>query len=265
MSDREDPGPGTWRKPEASDHRSPCPGLNALANHGHLPREGVVTTEQLVEALDRCLGLAPSIGTRLAEGAMAELGKRGADGVKRLDLADLGKHGFIEHDASLTRRDARHGDAVKLFEPLLEQLLSLSQDGRSLTLDDMAVAHRLRVAQSGSDGHAVPAKGVTLGALEAALLFAVLERDGAVSLDDARSFLKDEKLPADLPRRRLGWGALLSAVARLTAAGHFLDAAKRAKQAARDLPDPSRTCPVTGSSSPEKAGARARDGGGDAA
>jgi hypothetical protein len=235
-----DPDEGTWKKPEPSEHRSPCPGLNALANHGYLPRDGVVTTEQLVEAMDRYLGLSPSVGKRLADGAMAQLGKHGDDGAKRLDLADLALHGFIEHDASLTRRDARTGDAVTLSPPLLEQLLAQSRDGTTLTLEDVAVAHRLRVAQSGADGHAVPGKAVTLAALEASILFAVLNRDGAILVEEARSFLRDEKLPAGLPHRRLGWGSLLATAAKLTALAHLpvLESARRARDAARGVPEP---------------------------
>ena len=29
-----------WRRPDRDDLRGPCPGLNALANHGFLPRDG---------------------------------------------------------------------------------------------------------------------------------------------------------------------------------------------------------------------------------
>ncbi|KAJ7744636.1 Chloroperoxidase [Mycena metata] len=29
-----------WIAPKATDLRSPCPGLNTLANHGYLPRSG---------------------------------------------------------------------------------------------------------------------------------------------------------------------------------------------------------------------------------
>ncbi|KAF7360782.1 HEME-HALOPEROXIDASE domain-containing protein [Mycena venus] len=29
-----------WIAPKATDLRSPCPGLNTLANHGYLPRNG---------------------------------------------------------------------------------------------------------------------------------------------------------------------------------------------------------------------------------
>lgn len=36
--------------PGPDDSRGPCPGLNLLANHGYLPRDGFVNYEQVVEA-----------------------------------------------------------------------------------------------------------------------------------------------------------------------------------------------------------------------
>jgi hypothetical protein len=159
--------PAGWRRPAPGEHRSPCPALNSLANGGHLPRDGRVTAEPLVRALRVHFGLLPSIGGLLARAALKRLGKDGPDGVKMLDLADLAEHGFIEHDASLTRRDARKGDAVETVKPLLDQLLSLSADGKTLTRDDLAVAHQLRMAQSGEGGHRVPLKAALLGTLEA--------------------------------------------------------------------------------------------------
>jgi hypothetical protein len=30
------------------DYRGPCPALNAMANHGYLPRNGIASTEQIV-------------------------------------------------------------------------------------------------------------------------------------------------------------------------------------------------------------------------
>lgn len=94
--------------------------------------------------------------------------------MKVLDLADLAEHGFIEHDASLTRRDARKGDAVERVKPLLDQLLSLSADGKTLTRDDLAVAHQLRMTQSGEGGHRVPLKAALLGGWGAILASAAV-------------------------------------------------------------------------------------------
>lgn len=36
--------------PGPTDQRGPCPGLNALANHGYLPHSGIATIEQFTQA-----------------------------------------------------------------------------------------------------------------------------------------------------------------------------------------------------------------------
>ncbi len=216
------------------EHRGPCPALNALANEGYLPRDGKVTVDQLVRALHERLGIAPSIGTLLAKVAMAKLGKPAEGGARVLDLADLVQHGFIEHDASLTRRDAHEGDAAKLCPPLLDQLLSLSKDGKTLTLEDLAAAHQLRMAQSAQDGHPVPFKAGVLGTLEAALLYQVLRGSWNVSITDAREFLGKERLPGRYTPKAIGWGALTFTTARLAILGvsPFSEAKRRANERA---------------------------------
>jgi hypothetical protein len=41
------PGSGhAYQDPGTSDKRGPCPGLNAAANHGFLPRNGIATVAQ---------------------------------------------------------------------------------------------------------------------------------------------------------------------------------------------------------------------------
>lgn len=228
-----------WRRPRPGDHRGPCPALNSLANGGHIPRDGRVTADQLVRAIEVHIGLVPSIGRLLAKAAIDRLGKEGEGGARVLDLADLALHGFIEHDASLTRRDARHGDAVELARPLLEQLLSLSVDGKTLTRDDLAVAHQLRMEQSAARGRAPSIKAGILGSLEAALLFLVLSRDGVIAVEDAVEFLENERLPEHLAPRPIGWGTILATTAAMAATGNVpvFAAAKRAR-AARGTPDP---------------------------
>jgi len=37
-----------YKSPRASDQRGPCPGLNALANHGYINRTGIVTFKETV-------------------------------------------------------------------------------------------------------------------------------------------------------------------------------------------------------------------------
>lgn len=225
-----------------SEHRGPCPALNALANDGYLPSDGKVTVDQLVHALYERLGIAKSIGTLLAKVAMAKLGMPGEGGTRVLDLADLVQHGFIEHDASLTRPDSRDGDAAPVCPPLVDQLVSLSQDGKTLTLEDLATAHQLRMAQSAAGGHSVPLKASVLGTFEAALLYQVLRGSGAVAVTEAREFLGSEHVPADLARRDIGWGSLVLTAARLALMGNspFSAARRRADELAAG---PAPVCP----------------------
>ena len=41
-----------WVAPRAGDQRGPCPGLNALANHGYLPHNGVADIATTVSAVN---------------------------------------------------------------------------------------------------------------------------------------------------------------------------------------------------------------------
>lgn len=184
--------------------------------------------------MERHLGLVPGIGAKLAKAALAKLGTKGPDG-DVLDLADLRLHGFIEHDASLTRRDAREGDAATLATPLLDQLLALSRDGETITREDLAVAHQLRVAQSASGAQRVSLKAQVLGTMEAALLFAVLSRDGAIALSDLATFLRDERIPEHLKPQRVGHGLLVRTAAAMAVLGNLptFSAAKRARELAK--------------------------------
>jgi hypothetical protein len=238
-----------WRKPEPGDHRSPCPALNALANGGHLPHDGKVTVAELVTAIETALGVSPLVGAKLANFAMNKLGRPGPGGEKVLLLSDLALHGFIEHDASLTRRDAHKGNAVEMLPPLVDQLVALSQDGKTLTLDDLAVAHQLRMAQSAADGHGVPLEAAVLGTLEAALLFKVLARGGAIAVPDLVEFLGEERIPAHLAPRPIGVADIAEAAATIAVRGNVpgCDAAKRAQKAIREVIEPEVSrCPVAG-------------------
>jgi hypothetical protein len=52
---------GTWQAPGPGDIRGPCPGLNTLANHGFLPRNGQnILASDIVTAMNDHLGVAVS-------------------------------------------------------------------------------------------------------------------------------------------------------------------------------------------------------------
>jgi hypothetical protein len=51
-------GEHEWRAPGPDDQRGPCPGLNAAANHGYLPRDGIATRETVINGLHEMTGLS---------------------------------------------------------------------------------------------------------------------------------------------------------------------------------------------------------------
>jgi hypothetical protein len=51
-------GRHAFEAPGRNDQRGPCPGLNALANHGYISRNGVTSFAEVVAAINQ--GLFPS-------------------------------------------------------------------------------------------------------------------------------------------------------------------------------------------------------------
>lgn len=47
-------GEYAYAAPAPDEIRGPCPGLNAAANHGYLPRSGVASIEETVRGLNKC-------------------------------------------------------------------------------------------------------------------------------------------------------------------------------------------------------------------
>ncbi|GFF36880.1 conserved hypothetical protein [Aspergillus udagawae] len=122
---------------QATDSRSPCPALNALANHDILPRSGKhISYKQLSHAIQHAYNLAPSLADQLTASAYQLDQGRGW-----IDLQDLSALNVIQHDASFTRtfliRISRAG----------HKFLSHASNGKSLSLDDVVYFSGLRRAE----------------------------------------------------------------------------------------------------------------------
>ena len=100
---------GSWPEyvpPRTGDSRSACPMLNAMANHGILPRDGKnITFLELNQKVRQTFNFAASFCFFVPNFSARFLGKSYSR--DRFDLADLSLHAdnAIEHDASLTRQD----------------------------------------------------------------------------------------------------------------------------------------------------------------
>ncbi|KAI9438178.1 Chloroperoxidase [Lactarius indigo] len=91
---------GVWPEyipPRQGDSRCSCPALNAMANHGIIPRDG---TFALPTTLGQSiLSLCAAVHCARPEPLLH---------LWHFDLADIDVHNGIEHDASLVRRDTFH-------------------------------------------------------------------------------------------------------------------------------------------------------------
>ena len=52
--------------PSGNDQRGPCPGLNAMANHGYLPHNGVGSINDFISGTQNAFGMGADLATFLA-------------------------------------------------------------------------------------------------------------------------------------------------------------------------------------------------------
>ncbi|KAI4243176.1 MAG: hypothetical protein LQ352_007085 [Teloschistes flavicans] len=119
-------GEHVWVAPNiaAGDKRGPCPGLNALANHGYLPHNGLAPATTIVQAVNQAYGMSLEFGQFLAVygtvfdgdsisltpgysiGGPASLGGiLSGVGLLRTPSGLSGSHNNYEGDTSATRGD----------------------------------------------------------------------------------------------------------------------------------------------------------------
>ncbi|TYZ62086.1 hypothetical protein PybrP1_006406 [[Pythium] brassicae (nom. inval.)] len=174
--------------------RSPCPGLNSLANHGYLPRNGQnITLAGLTNALVSVYNLGPELAAALANQVP----------VYPFNLDVLGTHNFVEHDASLVHSDAyfsREPNEVNVT--LVADFLAYANAEKRIGIPEAGKARKNRVVtclkeNPQCDFGPTQARGAFL---EAAALVGVMggcRNNDTVSVAHARSFLLHERIPAD--------------------------------------------------------------------
>ncbi|SMR43126.1 unnamed protein product [Zymoseptoria tritici ST99CH_1E4] len=113
-----DGGPNAFQSPGSGDLRGQCPGLNAAANHGFLPRNGKATAQQTADGLGAAYNMSPELAIFLATYAALISGDpatgtwsigAGFPGTVPLlsnPTGIVGTHNRYEGDASIVRGDA---------------------------------------------------------------------------------------------------------------------------------------------------------------
>jgi len=199
--------PRVGNSSEDSDSRAPCPGLNALANHGILPRDGRnITMEMFQKALQDSYNFSPTL-TRNTTNAVTSL-----FGKTKIDLGDLCCHNIIEHDGSLLRHDAHFAPNQSIpARDLIEVLLNSASgpvtpehpEGQ-ITPADISRALSLRFAESRKNNpvFSLSTSQKFFAASNASLLFETF--DGDVAL--LRTWLIHERLPENFESWLRGQG-----------------------------------------------------------
>ncbi|ETN41661.1 uncharacterized protein HMPREF1541_03597 [Cyphellophora europaea CBS 101466] len=181
-----------WSPPGRDEVRSPCPALNTLANHSIIPFDGrSISREAIIHALTRpdTFHLSPKMATLFAAGALKA---NPAPNATTFDLDMVDKHGFIEHDVSLSRDDIALSSNSTFSHDRFRETYGFWAGGRGeeavVTYDEASKARYARVIQS-QKRHVEVGKKVVYGIKEAilsygesALFFNVLGKDGKVQL-----------------------------------------------------------------------------------
>ncbi|KAG1733239.1 Chloroperoxidase [Suillus paluster] len=182
---------------QTGDVRSPCPALNALANHGYLPRDGKnIGVMDLVRGLKSGYNLSTVLACLLSFGSVLLLGQ-----YRSISLSDLARHNLIEHNASLAHKDDTNGAEYAPTRVDKRLLAALCAEGgkvlpNRMTLEDAA---RIRIKREIECGeldavHAEIARG------EIAIAIGVLGgKDAAtngVNMSALHEWMRHERLPA---------------------------------------------------------------------
>ncbi|KAH8888926.1 Cloroperoxidase [Thozetella sp. PMI_491] len=130
--------------PLPTDRRSPCPALNALANHGYLPRDGAdVSLDEFLDSIDEVFNVDPSLIQPLVEAGLV-FSTTGMN--ETLNLDDLDHQADPrEHDGSLSRSDLFLGDNHS-FNATIWNQVSRHFRNKTITIETAELARRDRIA-----------------------------------------------------------------------------------------------------------------------
>lgn len=111
------------------------------------------------------------------------------------DLVDMRRHNVIEHDASLTRLDARQGDNYT-FQPAMLQAIFDDADGGPITVKTLAKSYNRRKKERKADGGAaLPWNLWFVNIVQTVSFLNTADTGGKLSKDVMKPFYEDERIP----------------------------------------------------------------------
>ncbi|PPQ99166.1 hypothetical protein CVT24_009257 [Panaeolus cyanescens] len=208
-----------WKPLRPGDIRGPCPGLNTLASHGWLPRNGIATPEQIMLAVQE--GFNMEFGTAmlvtyaafLVDGNVVtnllSIGgkspKTGADPDPHqpATVGGLNTHAVFEGDSSMTRGDAFFGNNHDFNETLFQEMVEVSNQFGAGKYN-YTVAGELRhrriqdsIATNPNFSFVSPRyfTGFAESTFPVNFFIDGRHEDGQLSLDVARGFFQNSRMP----------------------------------------------------------------------
>ncbi|TFK17876.1 Cloroperoxidase [Coprinopsis marcescibilis] len=209
-----------WQPTRPGDIRGPCPGLNTLASHGYLPRDGVASPEQIIKAVQEGFNMESELArfttyiAHLLDGNpitdLLSIGgktpRTGPDPPRPAIVGGISNHGTFEGDGSMTRADAFFGDNSAFNPALFEEFKGFSNrfggGFYNLTVAAELRFHRIQESIANNPQFSIVGfRHLTLYA-EAAFpvtLFVDGRKTGAqaghLDMRSAESFFKDMRFP----------------------------------------------------------------------
>ncbi|KAJ6556191.1 Cloroperoxidase [Mycena capillaripes] len=186
-----------WIAPTSTDARSPCPGLNTLANHGYLPRSGRnISVPMILDAALEGFNVDPD-GLIVA----AKFGLLSGNAPTTLDLEALALHSLIEHDASLSRGDFALGDNLHFNETIFATLANANprDDKYNATSAGQVMRDRLDISLTTNPSLTNTPKEFALRTIESALYLSVMGNPltGIAPKEFVQVFFREERMPIE--------------------------------------------------------------------
>jgi len=186
--------------PNKDESRSPCPALNALANHGFIDQSGRdITFFALVQALREVYNISLPLALLLSIGGFLLCRPKSKFFSTTIDLHDLARHNKIEHDASLSRDDAVPPNME--YAPTTVNLTLIHrflQNNQAFSLRDLAKARMERERDVHAQLNAIHTQ---VAAGEASMTWQVMhDEHGLVAADKLRQWYGEDRLPDNFTR-----------------------------------------------------------------
>lgn len=177
-----------WSKTDKFN-QTPCPMLNTLANYKLLPKNNI-SSSMIKKALidSKCDFLISNL--------LSLVFKVNFNTTK--NLREIGKHGVIEHDISLTRDDYNLGDSITFNKKRFNKMKKFSSDGKNFTHNNMVKYFTYIKTQSEINNKQLTFNMMEFQKclLEQTILFCLLnENDDSIPLKYLEYFFTKEKFP----------------------------------------------------------------------